>query len=176
MHIFLSLFKSVRFHSALSTIIFIGLLLCWLGENRYFDSLLLLVFLAGTLGGVITTYLRLRNIKSYFSEIQAPSASDQLENILAIIQVHVSPIVAGVFGVIFYALCASGVIAGSLFPNFNNMEKEYTNLIEFFDCLKPLTKQDTAKALIWAFIAGFSERLVPNILDRLAKNNQEKGI
>jgi len=31
---------------------------------------------------------------------------------------------------------------------------------------------DSAKAIVWAFIAGFSEQFVPNILDKLAQQGE----
>jgi hypothetical protein len=34
---------------------------------------------------------------------------------------------------------------------------------------------DAAKALLWAFIAGFSEKLIPNILDKLAQQAETEA-
>lgn len=40
---------------------------------------------------------------------------------------------------------------------------------DFLTVVKPATNLDIGKMLIWAFVAGFSERLIPNVLDRLAR-------
>gem|GEM_PF-5180699 len=45
----------------------------------------------------------------------------------------------------------------------------YTTFREFARVTEPATHADVAKAILWAFIAGFSEGLVPNVIDRIVK-------
>lgn len=41
-----------------------------------------------------------------------------------------------------------------------------------FTDMGPATGGDYAKVLVWAFIAGFFEQLVPDVLDRVAHKKQ----
>ena len=99
---------------------------------------------------------------------EAIEAFNKTTNLLAIIQVYVSPMVAGVFGFMLYSLFVSGIIQGSLFPAFNGLEGTFTTVSSLFKNVHPAKQLDAAKSLIWAFIAGFSEMMVPNILDKIA--------
>lgn len=49
------------------------------------------------------------------------------------------------------------------------MEHPYVSLQTLLTRASPATNLDAAKAVIWAFIAGFSERFVPNAIDALTK-------
>lgn len=98
--------------------------------------------------------------------------SDPMVNSLAIIQIYVTPIVAGVFGVVLYSLFLTDMLSGALFPNFEGLDEEYNTIVEFFSRVGPKEQIDAAKAIVWAFIAGFSERFVPNILDKLAQEGE----
>lgn len=69
-------------------------------------------------------------------------------------------IVYGVIGAtVFYFLLKSGVIAGSVFPKFDRMLAASQPQVQL--------NADTACLLVWSFLAGFSERLVPDSLTRV---------
>lgn len=60
--------------------------------------------------------------------------------------------------VVFYLILKSGIVAGTIFPELAKLPKPtMTVLIDI----------DIAKVLVWSFIAGFSERLVPDTLTRV---------
>lgn len=118
--------------------------------------LTLAVFLTGAGGGVLSTYFRLKDI----------SPSKVSSN--AILQIYMTPIISGVLGWTMYGLFLTGVLQGALFPAFTVLKGDnYQDLSGIFDIV-PKLKMDAAKSLLWAFVAGFSEKLIPNILDRLA--------
>jgi len=160
------LFKAVRFHAALAAVLVICTFLYLLTYSVNIP-LVAVLFLAGALGGVTNTYMRVRGVPSSISKIGNKTA-----NTLAILQVYISPFIAGVFGVVLYAFFLTDMLNGSLFPNFAGLEEEYKGTLTLFQSIYPKEQVDAAKAIIWSFIAGFSERLVPNIIDKMA---QEAG-
>jgi len=164
-----TLFRSIRFHSSLVAFIFVLAMLSLLVVFEAFGgvSFVLLLFLCGALGGITNTYLRLREIPANEKDLLDP-----LTNKLAILQVYVSPVIAGVFGFILYSLFLSGIVQGSLFPDFSGIDLKFDSVVGLFTDVAPANNLDAARALIWAFIAGFSERMVPNILDRVAKEGE----
>jgi hypothetical protein len=72
--------------------------------------------------------------------------------------------------VIVFFFLKSGVMGGSLFPTFPDIgierfpspEKPPANLIAKLNLYYPT--KDLALLVVWSFLAGFSERLVPSIL------------
>lgn len=121
--------------------------------------LTLAIFITGAGGGVINTYFRLKNV--------APVDV----NINAILQVYITPIIAGLLGWICYAFFLTEMLKGPLFPDFTGKNLPYTDLSSVFTIV-PLTTLDAAKALLWSFVAGFSEKMIPNILDKLAAQGE----
>ncbi|MEO1403568.1 MAG: hypothetical protein AAFV72_20300 [Cyanobacteria bacterium J06635_1] len=67
----------------------------------------------------------------------------------------------------------SGIIQGEIFPRFQSTEEAYTTPYEFTSKTLPATNQDAAKAIFWAFIAGFAEGFVPNFIDKLVKDSEQ---
>ncbi len=165
------LFKSVRFHSAMGSCFFVIALLSLFGFYKFFDSFpfVLAIFLAGTLGGVTNNYIRLKAIPA--DQAIFPNTTT---NQLAIIQVYVSPIIAGVFGCIFYYIFVSGILRGALFPEFTGVEEKFQRVSEIFNTIDPKTNQDSVKAIVWSFVAGFSEKMVPNIIDKIAEDTKKQ--
>lgn len=76
---------------------------------------------------------------------------------------HVSPIVGVIYGVLISWVFASGFISGVLFPKVDDNHVWYYVVFE---------EIEFAKWLVWAFIAGFSERLMPDMLDKLISQSQ----
>jgi hypothetical protein len=124
------------------------------------------LFAVGALGGVVATYLRIREMPP-----EPLFPVDRATQALAVMQVYVSAFVAGVFGVIVYVFMFSGILKGDLFPKLTGVDVSGQNFLDFLyaDDAQPLHRVDIAKALVWAFVAGFSERLVPNIIDTVVQ-------
>ena len=129
-------------------------------------SLLLILVLAGSLGGVINNYFRLSKLRKNSN----PYDLNFKERFINIVQIYATLFISGALGIIFYTLLASGIIQGELFPAFTNLELEYGgDMIHFFKEVTPQNNIDVIKAIAWCFIAGFSEMLVPNSIDKLAQ-------
>lgn len=134
----------------------------WLNDSARGIPLTLAIFLIGAGGGVISTYFRLKDV--------APSTVATN----AILQIYVTPLIAGMLGWICYAFFLTGMLEGPLFPRFTGQGTNYVDLDSVL-AIKPLSVLDAAKALLWAFVAGFSEKLIPNILDKLARTIEEEA-
>lgn len=45
--------------------------------------------------------------------------------------------------------------------------------VDYLDKWKPKLPADLAKLIVWGFVAGFSERFVPNILNKIASDEKK---
>lgn len=157
-----SIIRAVRFHVAMAAVLVISVFL-YLVVDTTKVHFLLLIFLAGAAGGVTNTYERMRKVPAKVNEF-----SNSTVNMVAIIQVYVSPVIAGVFGVVLYSLFLTDLLSGTLFPSFVGQDDAYQGVVHLFNKISPKEQIDAAKSVVWAFVAGFSERFVPNIIDKLA--------
>jgi hypothetical protein len=71
------------------------------------------------------------------------------------------------------------LVGGTIFPEFRpepqpKNKEEITTFHGFFEA-GLLTHGNYAKAVVWGFLAGFSERLVPDFLGNLGKQLKVKG-
>jgi len=169
---------SVRFHANMVPIVVVPLLLyLYLQRTTGVGAvplqpveapqLIVFVFLAGALGGITNTYQRLKSMP-----LNEPERS-VFNNLIAVTQVYATPMVAGTFAIVAYALFASGMLEGTLFPSFSGGSETYEDLNTVFNGMSPSTAADAAKAIIWGFIAGFSEKMIPNILDKMGEDAAE---
>ena len=140
----------------------VGLVLAISGMFPYKNIMPIVIF-AGAVGAVVNNYYRL----SKLSEADKASAA-RLKSSVLTMQIYVSMLISGILGLVMYGLCMTGLLAGQLFPEFTGTEKVYDSMFGFLTEVVPATNLDAGKVLIWSFIAGFSERLIPNVLDRLA--------
>jgi hypothetical protein len=158
---------------ALSAFIAFGglIMVLILARLDFHGDVMMAVFFAGSVGAVVNNYFRLASLSAN------PEAIKDLINRPAVtIQMYVSLFVSGILGFVAYGLFLSGLLQGELFPEFESIHDNYQSLSTLLESVSPKTNLDTAKAIMWAFVAGFSERLIPNILDSLiVKVQKERG-
>lgn len=124
------------------------------------SNLVLIVFLCGVIGGFVSIYQRLHNLDD--SEIEYLSSS---KSSLLII-----PLIGGVFSLVLLLMFLGNLVQGELFPIYNSSEFKISNIKTFYFWLEnnyPKTGEDVAKLLFWSFVAGFSERFVPRLINNL---------
>lgn len=117
---------------------------------------MLLVFLAATLGSTVNQTLD-----------KEPESIGSLSLYDGLIYFAWKILVAIVFALFLYCLFMSGIVSGDLIPEFFKSDKPYTGVIDFLNNTAPKNYDDAAKMLVWAFLAGYSERFVPNIIHKL---------
>ena len=145
----------------------LGGILVWCGlHNADFLAMLSCVLYAGIVGGFVSSQRRMQNI---------PSEGDPLISVFGLdnagYYLWLSPLLGAIFAVILALMFVAGLLKGSVFPDFFVPLRGTARGLPFFhftwDTL-PTSSAEYAKVLVWAFLAGFAERLVPDSLDRLA--------
>ena len=69
-------------------------------------------------------------------------------------------LVGGTLAVATYMLFLSGLVSGTLFPEFESVD--YSG--GFMDMAEPEMFSDFGKCMVWAFLAGYAERFTPGLL------------
>jgi hypothetical protein len=139
---------------------------------------LMVVAAGGALGGFVSALRRLYAFQRVFPENFFRSM--RRINLYLIVYSMIPSLVGAIGAVVLYMVFASGLIKGDLFPGFglshiDPMRDDFQNFVANWQPSEPI---DYAKALVWSFIAGFSERFVPDLLDRFAssqRQNDDRG-
>jgi hypothetical protein len=80
----------------------------------------------------------------------------------------IPPLVGAVAATALYVVFAGELVTGSLFPKFHLFATDVPDPFRNFVAnWQPMSEIDHAKALLWGFVAGFSERFVPDLLTSL---------
>lgn len=133
-----------------------GAIYAYLNPGSIVVSTPLVAFVVGVVGGFVGLQRRLKQL------------SDDDLTLLANSWVYVclAPLVGGILAVLTYILFISELLAGDLFPKFVPDVKgpKDEGLNAMFGIHGAAT--DYAKLIFWAFLAGFSERFVTDIISR----------
>lgn len=147
-----------------------------LGVGLYFSNVtaLMVVAASGAIGGFVSALRRLYAFQRVFP-INFFKNWHKV-NLYLIIYSMIPSLVGAIAAVTLYLIFASELIKGDMFPKFhlselNSKSDDFQNFIANW---QPILSSDYAKALVWSFLAGFSERFVPDLLEHFASNAQQK--
>jgi hypothetical protein len=125
-----------------------------------------LTFECGLIGGFVSIQQRLRTI----DEEELALLTESWAAVLIV------PIYGAIFALVLYVIFLSGLLQGHLFPAFYIPPfadaPTVENLRAFLAETYPKSGPDCAKLIFWAFVAGFSERFVPQIVGTISKGVQ----
>ena len=127
-----------------------------------------LVFECGIIGGFVSIQQRLKSIED--EELQL--LSESWATILVI------PVYGGIFALVLYVLFLAGLVQGHLFPAFHipdfSVPPTTENVVAFLTQTYPSQGGDVAKLIFWSFVSGFSERFVPQIINKVSRTDNDK--
>jgi hypothetical protein len=135
--------------------------------------LLVVVLLCGALGAFFSALTRLYRMDE-LSAAAMPVTPPRLGGWYLLIYSFAPPVVGAIAAVVLYIAFTGELIQGGLFPQIKcKVANQCDTLAQIIENYRPAEPKDYAKALIWAFIAGFSERFVPDTLHNLVGKRNE---
>lgn len=135
---------------------------------------LVIVTLSGMLGAFFSALTRLYSVNQLPMALISETVLE-LKGLHLMMYSFVPPIVGAIASVVIYIGFVSGLIDGGVFPKLickasSNTCNEFVQVLNEYG---PKDPTDYGKTLIWAFIAGFSERLVPDMLQSVIARSQK---
>lgn len=137
-------------------------------------TIMIPVMVAGAGGAFVSSLRRLYGFEDIFPRRSYVRLFRRLD--FYVIAYSLVPVLVGIIGaVMIYLVFAGGLLRGDLFPEFicAPTSKGCGDFHGFVTNWIPKDPASNAKAIVWGFIAGFSERFVPNILNRLATDKEK---
>jgi hypothetical protein len=145
--------------------------------NAWQPPIMMVVALAGILGAFFSALTRLHRVDQLPLALMSDTVLG-LNGLHLVVYSVVPPVVGALAAVVVYIGFISGVIDSGVFPKLvcKAATKTCNDLLQVLNDYGPEKAADYGKALIWSFFAGFSERLVPDMLQAvLARMQSESG-
>jgi hypothetical protein len=111
--------------------------------------------IAGAIGSFISVILRIQGVRDNTQLAQNIFAFKYSKT-----TVQVAPFTGMIFAILLTFIIYGGLIGGSMFPYVRLDDDQYIKVLNNIG--------ELSKLLVWSFIAGFSERLIPDMIDRLS--------
>lgn len=125
------------------------------------------VLAAGFLGGYFSVLLKLGSLQFCLDYNANYHQVDRLFwNLLCTL--GLSMFEGAVGALILFTMFVSGLLKGSLFPEFQNLPLTNVDVSKLF-WMAPEGSGESGKLIVWCVLAGFSERLIPDFLSGLAR-------
>jgi hypothetical protein len=165
---------AVQYGGAIVLVMLLGVALLVAWKWAYPPPLHFLIFLCGVMGALFSSLTRLYTFEELPSS-QILQTAAHLNGGYLFAYSFTPPVVGGIAAIILYFAFEGGLLRGALFPEFICKNSECKRLGEVIYDYVPSNSTDYAKAIFWGFMAGFSERLVPNILLTIAQRTNSAG-
>ncbi len=147
--------------------------LAYFVHEKWQPTILMLAALTGMLGAFFSALARLRGADELALGTITPVMKD-LPKLYLAVHSMIPPLVGGVAALVLYVAFVGDLLAGQLFPEMHCKKDGVCNqLIGVIDNFGPKEAKDYGKMLVWSFIAGFSERFVPDTLQTLAAKSRD---
>ena len=134
---------------------------------------LTVVMFVGAMGGLVSLQQRFQSL---------PDEGDPIDNVSELEhgRFFILPAISGgIFAALLYLLFAGGLLAGELFPKISVLQPGHDGgrilLTNLLIGTGPESTVEYAKLLIWSFLSGFAERLVPDTLTRLVERREVRS-
>lgn len=146
----------------------VALLYSYLIAVKWNPPLMIFVAAVGVLGAYFSSLTRLYNVDQLSVALITPTVS-KLGGGYLLMYSLVPAIIGAIAAVVLYVIFLAGLMgSGGVFPAITCKIDKCSTLFAVLRYFEPSEAQDYCKVLVWAFAAGFSERLVPNTLTSLA--------
>jgi hypothetical protein len=149
----------------------------WLSFHSASNSppLLPLIVGAGILGALFSALTRLYNVDHAGVALITPTIK-ALGGGYILMYSLVPPLIGAIAAVVLYLVFVAKFLSGGLFPQIDCVEgRTCKDILELMLNYWPSKPEDYGKALVWSFVAGFSERLVPDVLQSLVVRASPDG-
>ena len=152
---------------------FLTLILYFDKTGRGGVTIMVPVIVAGAGGGFVSSLRRLYSFQDILPRRQYIQLFRRM-NFYVVAYSFVPALVGMIGAVVLYLMFAAGLLKGDLFPEFHCAAGQTcADFHGFVAHWSPEGPAANAKAIVWGFIAGFSERFVPDILNRLGSENSK---
>jgi hypothetical protein len=162
--------RSLTKHCILLVVLYtvvLGAFLLFVCRRHHFEfaAMLACVIYCGILGGFVSSQRRMETIPNDGDPLISVFGLDSADYYL-----WLSPLLGATFATVLLFMFIGGILEGSVFPAFYAQHSGNEGLSHFWFAWEtvPTTAAEYGKLFVWAFLAGFAERLVPDSLDRLA--------
>jgi hypothetical protein len=139
--------------------------------------ILLVVAVAGIIGAFFSALTRLHRVDQLPLALMSDTVLG-LNGLHLVVYSIVPPVVGAIAAVVVYLAFISGIFDSGVFPKLvcKAANKTCNDLVQVLNDYGPEKAADYGKALVWSFFAGFSERLVPDMLQAvLARMQVDSG-
>ena len=174
----LSAYKQILSFQFVGTMILAVCLSIWLlaAHVRGWEvPVLVLVVLLGILGAFFSALTRLYKVDEAGAALISPTV-EHLGGRYLLMYSFVPPVIGAIAAVVLYLIFIGKFLTGVLFPEIGCVAgKECATIQDLMHNYLPVHAEDYGKALVWSFIAGFSERLVPDLLQSLVAKQGKSG-
>jgi hypothetical protein len=128
----------------------------------------MIVVMTGTVGALFSSLQRLYNFKQlpqilYDKQLGSEDGSPFAYSL-------VPAFMGGIAAAVLYLIFSEGMLFGAFFPAFTCKRSDCADFATLLTGCGAAQAVDYAKAILWGFLGGFAERMVPNLLNHFAQD------